>query len=88
MSIRHHFDTPPSERALTIEVRDDGRGIQKRPGPDDSGDSPQDRSTLGIPGMRERVDLLNGVMDIDSSNDGTTIRFRIPFENRTTESCK
>jgi signal transduction histidine kinase len=34
---------------------------------------------IGIAGMRERVRLLGGRMDIYSSSDGTTVRVRLPI---------
>jgi signal transduction histidine kinase len=37
---------------------------------------------LGLVGMRERVEMVGGTMDIQSApGQGTTIRVRIPFGN-------
>jgi len=34
---------------------------------------------VGIPGMRERMALLGGSLDIFSDNNGTTVRATIPL---------
>ncbi|MGA2261162.1 MAG: ATP-binding protein [Acidobacteriota bacterium] len=69
------FRRKPSE--LLLEVADHGCGISKEilkqlnrgtalPG-------------IGIAGMRERVRLLGGLMEIYSSSDGTTVRVKLPI---------
>ena len=61
----------PQETALLIE--DDGKGFDLARVQGDRG--------LGLVGMRERVSLVGGVLDIDSDvGGGTTIRARIPKE--------
>jgi signal transduction histidine kinase len=58
---------------LEIAVADDGRGF------DPEGAS----SGFGIVGMRERVALVRGTLDIDSTpGEGATIRARIPSRRR------
>ena len=48
-----------------VEVRDDGVGF----------DPSADTSGFGVLGMRERVELLDGMLEIDSSpGAGTTVR--------------
>jgi signal transduction histidine kinase len=58
---------------LEIAVADDGRGFD-----------PEGASTgFGIVGMRERVALVRGTLDIDSApGQGATIRARIPSRRR------
>jgi PAS domain S-box-containing protein len=56
---------------LSLEVRDNGKGI--------SGEQVSGVSSLGILGMRERVLLLGGTLDISSTmRIGTTVRVLIP----------
>jgi two-component system sensor histidine kinase UhpB len=57
------------ESAYKLEVRDNGKGF----------DVMQQRSSFGICGMQQRVDSVNGHMEIDSRpGDGVTIRVSIP----------
>jgi signal transduction histidine kinase len=57
------------EKAIGIEVEDDGKGFD----PDDEHDG------FGLVGMRERVELVNGSIAIDSEPDrGTTLIARLP----------
>jgi PAS domain S-box-containing protein len=69
---------------LTLEISDDGpeasacvpRGNEK----------PRFKFGVGIPSMRERVNLIGGRLDIDSTNKGTTIRVRIPLQGSAREN--
>lgn len=72
------------DRALSLEVHDDGVGIPS--GVVGGGASPAERpadgsrSGMGIAGMRERILLLDGSFDVASPpRGGTTIRVRIPL---------
>jgi signal transduction histidine kinase len=61
---------------LTIEVEDDGVGFDlgEATSTVDSGRG------LGLTGLRERMELLGGMADIDSSpGDGTRVRFTVPL---------
>ena len=60
---------------VTLEVLDLGRGI---PLPSDSDTSAEVRYGVGIPGMRERMALLGGSLEIISGNHGTVVRATIP----------
>ncbi len=51
------------EHRLSVAVSDDGRGFD----PADTG------SGLGLVGMRERVQLAGGTLDLDTGPDGTTV---------------
>jgi two-component system, NarL family, sensor histidine kinase UhpB len=56
-------------RALTVEVRDDGAGF----------DTDAATAGYGLAGMRERVYLVGGTLEISSEPaTGTTIRARLP----------
>ena len=64
-----------AETTLQLTIEDNGRGIdgnsaaQKRPG-----------SGLGLAGVRERLTLIGGELELESSA-GTTIFARIPLDN-------
>jgi signal transduction histidine kinase len=61
------------DQVLHMLVQDRGRGFQ----PDELGDT----SRLGILGMRERVELLNGEFRLTSKpGEGTAIRVAIPLQ--------
>ena len=53
---------------VIVEVTDDGRGF----------DTEERTPGFGLAGMRERVFLLGGSLEIDSGADGTLMRARIP----------
>ncbi len=56
-----------------VEVRDDGAGF----------DPVADTSGFGVLGMRERVELLDGTLQIDSSpGAGATVRASFPIQRR------
>jgi PAS domain S-box-containing protein len=57
---------------LILQVRDNGRGITT--------EQLRGTASLGLPGMRERVDLLGGDLLIEGSpGQGTNVRVRIPL---------
>ncbi|QSF47118.1 sensor histidine kinase [Paenibacillus tianjinensis] len=58
----------PSRTDLVIKVSDNGKGITP-PNPDDKGH--------GLQGMRERLEFINGSMEI-VQNSGTTIVVKVP----------
>ena len=61
---------------VTLEVIDFGQGMVV---PDGDASSQEARLGVGIPGMRERMTLLGGSLDIFSDNNGTTVRATIPL---------
>jgi PAS domain S-box-containing protein len=62
-----------SQERLWVEISDDGRGY-------DSGDGPSGAAGAGITGMRERVALLDGDLDIRSRpGAGTTVHVGMPL---------
>ncbi|GLC87842.1 sensor histidine kinase [Lysinibacillus piscis] len=57
--------------AVNIVVKDDGQGFDPQTVKDHS---------FGIIGMRERIDILNGTMTLNSKiNNGTAVVFKIPL---------
>ena len=61
---------------LILEVIDFGHGMVV---PKDAPRSSEARLGVGIPGMRERMALLGGSLDIFSDYNGTTVRATIPL---------
>ncbi len=57
----------PSRTELTVRVRDDGIGMAKRAAPGN-----------GLRGMRERLEFVNGSLDLVSGAHGTTVVIRVP----------
>jgi PAS domain S-box-containing protein len=62
--------------SVSLQVSDQGRGIDKAKGAPGNGKTP--RLGVGILGMRERMKQLGGNLDIDSRSSGTTVRATIP----------
>jgi PAS domain S-box-containing protein len=61
-----------TERDFVLEVRDNGRGIRE--------DEINGSHSLGLIGMRERAQLLGGVIEIAGSGDrGTVLTLRVPI---------
>lgn len=61
---------------VTLEVIDFGQGMIVSNGDSSSQEA---RFGVGIPGMRERMTLLGGSLEIFSDNNGTTVRATIPL---------
>jgi signal transduction histidine kinase len=70
---RIEIDASEHDGCVHVAVADDGRGFD--PTTTDSGG-------FGLTGMRERVELADGELDIDSGPEGTTIRARLPVRRR------
>ena len=74
-----HVDVVLFSRAeeLTLEIRDDGKGLPRDP----SGDRIERRGAFGITGMRERIVSLGGWMDVTGApGQGTTVMVGIPMQ--------
>jgi PAS domain S-box-containing protein len=82
-NIQRHSGSPQAtirierdKEKLTIEIIDKGHGIaagnQKLTG------TPLHGIGVGIPSMQERVKQIGGTLEIESSNQGTTVRVTIP----------
>jgi two-component system sensor histidine kinase NreB len=62
------------DRALEVEVVDDGIGFELR-------QTQAESKTLGLLGMHERAHLLGGSLSIESKLDsGTTVRAELPVD--------
>lgn len=57
---------------LLIEVQDDGRGF----------DTNSASEGFGLSGMRERVSLAEGTLDVDSGKQGTLVKVCLPAHHR------
>jgi signal transduction histidine kinase len=67
VEIREDHDT------VHVEIRDDGGGF----------DPTAETDGFGLLGMRERVELLDGILHVDSSpGDGTAVRASLPAAHR------
>jgi len=62
---------------LTLEISDYGAGASASA--PKGKEKPKFRFGVGIPSMQERVTLVGGQLDIDSTDQGTTVRVTIPF---------
>jgi two-component system, NarL family, sensor histidine kinase DevS len=58
---------------VEVTVADDGRGFDPEK---------TNGGGFGLTGMRERVELADGELDIDSGPSGTTVRARLPVRRR------
>jgi PAS domain S-box-containing protein len=66
------------KRAVSVRVRDDGSGFNM----EEALNSREGLRGLGLLGMRERVELLNGDFDLISEPDkGSRISFKIPLSS-------
>lgn len=72
---------PTTPRALLVRIRDNGIGTKSSRDDSESKNTILDGNRrLGILGMRERVDLLGGTLDLQSQpGQGTTISVRVPL---------
>ena len=62
------------EEELVVEIQDDGKGF-------DPDETQSRRDGLGLRGMRDRVDLFGGRLDVRSGRgEGTVVTAWIPLE--------
>ena len=64
------------ETTVTLSVSDDGKGIAPEALDERS------QSGLGLAGMRERLEMLGGRLDIDTGPAGTTLSATLPVRER------
>jgi PAS domain S-box-containing protein len=76
--VRMHSDPDTPDR-LTLEVIDQGQGIQSKDGAPARG---QFAEGFGIRAIRGRVEELGGRLDILSGTRGTTVRATVPMAGR------
>jgi signal transduction histidine kinase len=67
------IDVTEREGCVEVAVGDDGHGFDPET---------TDGGGFGLTGMRERVELADGELDIDSGSSGTTVRARLPVRRR------
>jgi signal transduction histidine kinase len=64
------------DTTLSIEITDNGRGLSAGQRHRD-----RDREHLGIKGMKERIEMLGGTLEVtDRLEGGTSVRARIPLQ--------
>lgn len=68
-----HVSVATNDGQLLVEVADDGRGF----------DAGAQTSGFGLAGMRERVYLAGGELEVQSGDAGTSVRARIPVPSAT-----
>jgi signal transduction histidine kinase len=61
---------------LKLEISDFGQGVSAQ---ESTGKEPRFQVGVGIPSMQERVKLIGGRLEIDSTSHGTTVRVTIPL---------
>ena len=75
------------ENELELVIADDGVGIESDP--NTNGKDSGFEKRLGVLGMRERVELLRGEMDLEgASSRGTTLEIRIPLTTLTEQQSE
>lgn len=67
-----------NELEIKLEVCDTGHGMAASAATDSAAGGLGRSFGVGITGMRERLRQLGGSLEIDSSNQGTTVRARVP----------
>ena len=70
---RIRIDVTEHDGCVEVAVTDDGHGFDPET---------TDGGGFGLTGMRERVELADGELDIDSGPSGTTVRARLPVRRR------
>jgi two-component system, NarL family, sensor kinase len=73
----------PHGEVITLEVQDDGRGFDVT-----SSRSQENPAGYGLPGMRERAELLGGTLEVKSyPGQGTLLRLRFPASKESSSSA-
>jgi signal transduction histidine kinase len=67
---------PSQEKLLTVQVCDEGKGMPRTNG---VASAAGQNHGVGLSGMRERLRELGGTLDIQSSENGTTVIAAVPF---------
>jgi signal transduction histidine kinase len=64
---------------LTLEISDRGHGHGASVSRQRGKEEPRIEAGVGVPSMRERVNLIGGRLEIDSTSHSTTVRVTIPL---------
>jgi len=78
MSSVAHVSLTRESEGIVLVVKDEGRGLQENLHISDG--IGVARLGVGIPGMRERLRLVGGHMEITSSSKGTTLKGVVPLK--------
>jgi len=76
----HSVRLTVEENELVREVRDDGHGFDVAGILESEGDVGVRGGHFGLRGMRDRVEIMNGTLEIDSGADGTSVEVRFPIQ--------
>ena len=68
------------ENELVLEVRDDGRGFDVAGILESESEVGVTGGHFGLRGMRDRVEIMNGTLEIDSGADGTSVEVCFPIQ--------
>jgi signal transduction histidine kinase len=81
---RVHIRFSAKEESAILEVEDDGDGIP----PDLLArlQSMESDGGVGLAGMRERINELNGDLELNSSSKGTIVKVMVPLDTATSDS--
>lgn len=78
-NIQFQLDIAPDE--VTVTVEDNGQGFEA----EEVFLSSPSRKTIGLPSLRERIEMLKGTLKVESRlGQGTRAEFRIPLETNVT----
>jgi signal transduction histidine kinase len=73
-----HVRLTHNSESICIEIQDHGQGI-----PDCSSfDAARARMGVGLRGMRDRAQQLDGKFDVQSGSSGTTVKITLPIRKR------
>ncbi len=76
----HSVRLTVEEGELVLEVRDDGHGFDVAGLLESDSDVGVRGGHFGLRGMRDRVEIMNGALEIDSGEDGTSVEVRFPIQ--------
>jgi len=77
---QHSVRLTVEENELVLEVRDDGHGFDVAGILESESDVGVRGGHFGLRGMRDRVEIMNGTLEIDSGADGTSVEVRFPIQ--------
>jgi signal transduction histidine kinase len=75
---RHFVRVWASDGEIILEVKDDGKGFDVERVLANESEVGVSGGHFGLRGMRDRVEIMNGTLRIDSGRKGTCITVRVP----------